>query len=142
MQRALHDPRGSDMPTIPWKNYSNVVPDKEYLAVLTYLSLKRYRTIPRFHGYTMQIRKQLEEAEGVMGYALKAHIWKRNFWTISVWEDEAHLRQFAFDGLHRSVMSVLRDDLAGFKNTRWSIRGSEVPPSWSDALDRHKQAAA
>ena len=46
-----------------------------------------------------------------MGYALKAHIWKRNFWTISVWEDEAHLRQFAFDGLHRSVISVLRDDL-------------------------------
>ena len=126
------------MPTTPWKNYSDAVSDKEYLAVLTYLSLKKYRTIPRFLGYTNRIQKQLDEAEGILGYTLRAHIWTRNFWTISVWEDEAHLRQFAFSGFHRGVMSVLRDDMAGFKNIRWSIQGSEVPPSWSDALSRCK----
>ena len=55
-----------------WNHLREPEPGREYLALLTYLPLKRYRTIPRFLGYARRVEAQLRETEGVIGYGLRA----------------------------------------------------------------------
>ena len=67
------------MPATPWKSFGTPAPGSEYLALLSYLRLKRYRTIPRFGGYTRRIETQLREARGLIGYSLRAKLLTRDF---------------------------------------------------------------
>ena len=122
------------MPPTPWKTFVQPAPDREYLALLTFLPVKRYRTIPRFIGYTRRIEAQLAETVGLVGYSLRAALLSRRFWTLSVWEDERALQQFVHHGFHRGVMTVLAPDMGNTNFVRHSIKGSEYPLSWKVAL--------
>ena len=55
------------MPSTSWKTSFQPDPDREYLALLTFLPLKHYRTIPRFVGYSRRIQAQLAETVGLVG---------------------------------------------------------------------------
>src|SRR5207253_593573 len=57
---------------MPWKKIAPVNPNAEYLALLTYLPLKKHRAIPRFLWSTFAIQKQLAGSAGILGYALRA----------------------------------------------------------------------
>lgn len=48
------------MPASPWITLSPPDPQREYLALLTHLPLRRYRSIPRFMLYTFRIMGQLK----------------------------------------------------------------------------------
>ncbi len=122
------------MPTTPWKTSFQPDPDREYLALLTVLPVKHYRTIPRFLGYTRRIEAQLAETVGLVGYSLRAEFLHRRFWTLSVWEDEGALQQFVHQGFHPGVMTVLVPDMGETNFVRHPIKGSEYPPSWKSAL--------
>ncbi len=122
------------MPSTRWKTSFQPDPDREYLALLTFLPLKHYRTIPRFVGYSRRIETQLAETVGLVGYSLRAELLRRHFWTLSVWEDEGALQQFLHQGYHRGVMTVLVPDMAETNFVRHPIKGSEYPPSWKSAL--------
>ncbi len=126
------------MATTRWKLLAEVEPDREYLALLSYLPLKRYRTIPRFIGYTGRIKAQLDESRGVVGYSVRAQILKCDFWTLSVWENESRLMEFVRHGFHSGVMIVLRQDMGATNFVRWMVRGADIPPAWDDALRRWK----
>ena len=121
-----------------WKLLADAEPEREYLALLSYLPVKRYRTIPRFLEYTGRIRAQLDESRGVVGYSVRAQILKRDFWTLSVWENESRLMEFVQHGFHSGVMIVLRQDMGATNFVRWKVRGADIPPSWGDALRRWK----
>ena len=122
------------MPSTSWKTSFQPDPDREYLALLTFLPLKHYRTIPRFVGYSRRIQAQLAETVGLVGYSLRAELLRRRFWTLSVWEDEGALQQFIHQGYHSEVMTVLVPDMAETNFVRHPIKGSEYPPSWKSAL--------
>ena len=96
------------MPATLWKAFGTPDPNSDYLALLSYLPLKRYRTIPRFVGYSRHIQTQLGEARGLNGYSLRTNLLKCDFWTLSVWEREAALMEFIHKGFHSGVMVVLR----------------------------------
>ncbi len=57
---------------MPWKKIAPINAKGEYLALLTYLPLKKQRTIPRFLWSTFAIQKQLASSAGILGYALRA----------------------------------------------------------------------
>ena len=122
------------MPPTPWKTFVQPDPDREYLALLTYLPLKHYRTIPRFVGYTRRIEAQLAETVGLVGYAVRAQLLRRDFWTLSVWEDEGALQQFIHEGFHSGVMTILIPDMRETNFVRHSIKGCDYPPSWESAM--------
>ncbi len=122
------------MRSSPWKTSIEPDPDREYLAVLTFLPLKHYRTFPRFVGYSRRIEDQLAETAGLIGYSLRAELLRRRFWTLSVWEDEGALQQFVHHGYHPGVMTVLVPDMGKTNFVRHRIKGSEYPPSWESAL--------
>ena len=129
------------MPTKPWVTLSRPDPDWEYLVLLSELPLKRFRDLGAFLLYTWRIQGQLRHTPGLLSYSLLARILKRQFWTLSVWEDEAALRQFATAHPHSYVMQALQGKMGQMRFVRWSMLGAEFPPSWQEAFGRQATAS-
>jgi hypothetical protein len=53
---------------------------------------------------------QLAHADGVIGYTLRAKPLARDYWTLSVWKDQAVLRQFMRASPHAQLMSSVAQD--------------------------------
>ena len=127
------------MPAKPWVTLRRPEPDREYLVLLSELPLKRFRDLGAFLLYTWRIQGQLRRTPRLLGYSLLAHILKRQFWTLSVWDNEAALRRFVVENPHGQVMTALREKMGQTHFVRWSMRGSEFPPRWREALARRGQ---
>ena len=124
------------MPAKPWVTYRQPEANREYLALLSELPLKRFRTLPVFLVYTWRIQAQLRRSPGLVGYSLFARLLRKKFWTLSVWESDAALREFVTRMPHSGVMTALQARMAETRFVRWNIRGSEYPPRWRDTLKR------
>jgi hypothetical protein len=124
---------------LPWKALAPVDRDREYLALLSYLPLRRYSKIPRFLQLTLQILRQLRGSPGAIGYSLRAKLLSRRFWTLSVWESERALMDFVAKVPHLEVMKTLAPHMGATKFTRWKVPGSALPPDWEDATRRELQ---
>ena len=124
------------MPTKPWLSVHEPEPDREYLALLSYLPLNRYRMIPQFLRYSSEVRAQLKESDGLVGYSLLAQLFRRRFWTLSVWRDEQALMDFVRKLPHRKVMGDLQGHMGKTEFARWKISSSSIPSSWKEALKR------
>jgi len=128
------------VPAKPWVTFRQPDPDREYLVLLSELPLQRLRDLGAFLLYTWRIQGQLRRTPGVLGYSLLARIFKRQFWTLSVWESEAALHQFVVDNPHGQVMTALQGKMGQTHFVRWSMRGAAFPPRWQDALARRHTA--
>lgn len=126
---------------MPWKTTTPIDAKGEYLALLTYLPLKKHRTIPRFLWSTFEIQRQLASCTGIVGYALRAKPLQKDFWTMSAWLDEKSLMDFTVRIPHSQVMKALAPHMGPTKFTRWKVAGSEVPLRWEIAMQRAKQEA-
>jgi heme-degrading monooxygenase HmoA len=123
------------VPATPWNSLQPPEPEREYVVVLTFLPV-RWSRLPRFIGYVRRIQKQLDRADGLIGYSLLARPLRSRYWTLSVWQDEAAVQRFVAQSPHRDAMAELPHDLSGFKTTRWTVVGAALPPRWEDALNR------
>jgi len=123
----------------PWKVLATTEKNREYIALLSYLPLNKYRAIPRFIRFSTQIQKQLRSTPGVIGYALRAQVLSRNFWTLSVWEDETALMDFVSRIPHGEVMKALAHDMGRTKITQWKVAGSALPLRWDEVVQRSHQ---
>ena len=119
-----------------WKSFRVADNDRECLALLSYLPLKKFWTIPKFLWRTSKIERQLSESRGLIGYSLHAEFLKKRFWTLSVWEDESSLRAFVSHLPHSRTMIDLAPHMAQTKFTRWKVKGSALPPDWDEAKGR------
>jgi len=120
----------------PWTSFRAVDKGREYIALLSYLPLKSYSKIPLFMRFTFQIQRQLKESPGAVGYSLRAKLLRREFWTLSVWDNTQALMAFVGKLPHGEVMKALTPHMSKTKFTQWKISGSAVPPSWDDAARR------
>jgi len=80
--------------------------------------------------------KQLAAAQGLIAYSLLARPITKNFWTLSVWENEAALKAFVHYPPHVRLMASLTSHMRKTKFVRWKVKGSELPLRWDDALRR------
>ncbi len=130
-------------PPTPWKGFGSPALDAEYLVLLTHLPVRRLTALPKFLNYVRLIRKQLEGApSGLVGYSLLAQPLRSDYWTLSAWESPAALGAFIRESPHRDAMEVLPQTLSRFRTWRWRSVGSDLPPSWDDALARPAQQTA
>ena len=120
----------------PWKFFSEVDQDRDYLALSTFLPLAKSSARRAFWRDTRRVEGQLAAAEGLVGYTLRVKLLKRQSWTLSVWDGEASLTAFRAASPHRDVMAPRDWRLGDFKSVRWRLRGADVPPTWGEALDR------
>jgi len=121
---------------MPWVKFAEATADKEYFALLSYLPLKKYRSVPKFITFTFQIQRQLRATPGVIGYSLRAKIFSRRFWTLSVWIDEPALMEFVMKIPHMEAMKALLPQMGKTKFTKWKVSGSALPLRWEDAMER------
>jgi hypothetical protein len=120
----------------PWKELAPVNSEREYFALLSYLPLRSYSKIPLFLQFTLQILRQLRETPGVIGHSMRAKVFRREFWTLSVWESERALMNFVTKMPHGEVMRALSAHTGATKFNNWKLLGSAIPPNWDDAM-RH-----
>lgn len=120
----------------PWKSMKPMEPDREYLVLASSIPPRdRSSTRALFRG-ARAVRKQLATTEGVIGFSLLARPLRKQYATLSVWEDEGALAAFAEQEPHRELMASLSPEMAPTTFVRWTTRGSDGPPSWGDALQR------
>jgi len=79
---------------------------------------------------TQAIRRQLEAAEGLVGYSLDADLIHRTFWTFSVWADEEHLDAFAASDPHRRIIARLQPLMGQTRFATSTMTGSDIPSDW------------
>jgi hypothetical protein len=124
---------------LPWKALAPADKSREYIALLSYLPLRAYRKVPLFFRFTLQINRQLRATPGAIGYAMRAKVFSRQFWTLSVWESDRALMDFVAKVPHGEVMKELAPHMGAASFTRWKLLGSGVPPRWDDAVRRSVQ---
>ena len=126
------------MPPSPWLKLAQVRQERDYVVLLSYLPLARFRKLPAFFRLVQAIREQLQHTQGVLGYSLLAHILKLEFWTLSAWEDRKALQAFVRANPHLGAMSALRGHMGATRFIEWQVKGAALPPAWADAMARFR----
>jgi len=121
---------------LPWTSRAEMQPGPEYVVMASHLPLKRITGTVRFFRAVSAIRKQLAGADGLLGYTLRAKPLARDYWTLSVWQDETALQAFMRTQPHAGVTRSLRPLMGPTKFITWTIRASDGPPSLTAALQR------
>ena len=124
------------MPDMPWSGHAEMESGVEYLVMASYLPLKRLASTPRLFRGVSAIRRQLASAEGLVGYTLRAKPLAGNYWTLSVWKDQAALQRFVSAPPHAEIMSSLRPIMGATKFVTWMTTGAEGRPEWPAAIER------
>jgi quinol monooxygenase YgiN len=124
------------MPPLPWRTFRSIDPDTTYVVTITRLPLRSHRRIPRIMLATLRIVRQLRRSEGLVGYALKAELVRKTFWTMSAWADDEALRAFVRSDAHVHAMAALSPHMDGAHIETFTLSGSELPLEWSTVADR------
>ncbi len=85
----------------PWKWSATLEPDREYLVLASSIPPRSRRSTWRLFRGARAVRKQLATTDGVVGFALLARPWRKQYATLSMWRDEGALavrRQRATSG--------------------------------------------
>ena len=122
------------MPALPWVQLHEADPDREYVVMASRLPLRAHWFVPGFLRDTMRIRRQLAQADGLVGYALNAQLARKTFWTFSVWRDRTSLDAFAREEPHRSIMGRLRPRMGESRFELFTLQGSEIPTTWDQMM--------
>jgi hypothetical protein len=120
----------------PWKMLVPAEKDREYLALLSYLPLNRYSKIPAFMRYSMEIMRQIAGSSGAIGYSMRAKLFSRRFWTLSVWENSTELMEFVAKVPHSESIRAMAPFMGQTKFTQWKVVGSALPLRWDEAIRR------
>jgi len=118
------------MPALPWLERQPIDPERLYVAMASRLPLRSYRFIPGFLRNTLQIRRQLAQTPGLVGYALNAGLVRKTFWTFSVWDDQASLDKFAASDPHKRIIGRLRPRMGQTRFEFFPVSGSDLPLTW------------
>jgi quinol monooxygenase YgiN len=130
------------MPPLPWRTKSQPDPGRSYLVMASRLPLRSRRTVPQFLRLTLSVVRQLERTEGLVGYTLLAQPMKKTFWTLSAWTDQTHLDAFVRAMPHLAIIRKLRPHMGQTRFTFWTVKGSALPITWDEAIDRLMSASA
>jgi len=120
----------------PWKNVAALERDREYLVLASSIPPKSIRSTWALFSGSWAVRRQLLDTDGVMGFSMLAQPLRKRYATLSVWRDEAALDAFAGTHPHDRLMADLAPAMGPTRFVRWTIAGTDGPPSWPTALAR------
>jgi len=123
------------MPDLPWTTRAEMEPGTTYLVMASYLPLNRITATVRFFRAVSAVRKQLANADGLVGYTLRANPLSRQYWTLSVWKDDGALGEFMRTSPHVHVMSSLRPFMGPTKFVTWTVSAADGRPGMTSALE-------
>jgi heme-degrading monooxygenase HmoA len=129
------------MPPLPWTaTGANAGPDSgEILVMASLLQLDSVRRVPGFLRAATAIRRQILRADGAIGVSLNTAL-PRTFYTLSAWRDRGALEAFVRSEPHIGSMRRYRRVMADARFVFWTITAHELPPTWTEAQHRLRQA--
>ena len=127
------------MPTLPWQSFNVADPERQYVMLLSYLPLRHGWQIPQFLLHTARIMGQLRRSKGLLGFSLRAELGAKRFWTLSAWQDGAALQAFVRAQPHSQTMRAMATRMGATRFIGWTVKGSELPASWEEALRRWRR---
>jgi len=125
---------GDIMAETKWTS-SEVDPKREYLAFTEIgerASLRSYFSILK---RARKVAQQLKTAKGVIAFVAQLSFLSKKIGMVAVFEDEKSLMEFAHVGQHAQCMKQFKAGTK-FQRAKWSISGSNVPPTFEDAMSR------
>lgn len=120
----------------PWTTMQVLEPDREYLAFASWIPARRYGATPRLFRGASAVRDQLATTPGVIGFSLLARPVRKQYATLSIWENDEALAAFSRSEPHGQLMAELAAEMSDTNFVRWTIRGAQGRPTWKEALDR------
>ena len=118
-----------------WRWYADPEQEAEYLALATFIQLRSVWSLPRFEWFTQRVHRQLARTPGLIGYSFRGRL-PKEYWTLSAWESNRHLLAYIRAMPHARVMTVFPSSMERFGSVRWKVKGSDLPPAWSEGLRR------
>jgi hypothetical protein len=126
------------MVTIAWTSLKEADPNTQYLV---FAGLGERKSAWTYLSYLMRARKveqQLRTTKGLLGYTARLTFAGREIVNVTVWDNEAALEEFAHHGQHVDCMANSKAGLKPTTYVRWSIAGSQLPPTIEEAYLRGK----
>ncbi len=93
---------------------------------ITQLHLQSWRYLPAFFQYALPSRQQAIAAPGNL-FTTTRQQGLLTFWTITIWESEAAMRQYMVSGAHRAAMPKLVQWCDRASTLHWHQEGAELP---------------
>jgi hypothetical protein len=135
-ERPIHPAdRFGAVPGLPRTTRAEMEPGTGYLVPASHLPLKRICFTVRFFWGVSAVRKQLSTADGLVGDTLRARPLARDYWTLSVWQDDRALREFMRTPPHVQLIASLKPSMGPTKFVTWKISPADGRPSMADALE-------
>lgn len=129
------------MPALPWMTTTpDVDPATEVTVMGSLLPLRSHRSIPRLLRWTVRIRRQLASSPGLVGYALDAHLVRKELWTVSAWTGRPELRRFDRADPHHAAVEDVRPAMAPTTFVTWTTTAGELPVAWDEVRRRVGEA--
>jgi len=128
------------MPTTRWTATGETTGEDAFV-IATEFHLSRMRDTPAFLRATREITSALDEAEGLIGYALQARILSRTYRTVSAWRSPEDARGYARSGAHGRIAAAARSGAQPKALVRWHAPAGELPPSWTEIDERLRGVA-
>ena len=116
---------------LPWKTGPDTGTADVYLLASS-LRMSTARGMLGFMRAASSVRKQLRDADGLVGYSLIAQPHRKTFWTLSAWRDQAALDVFVRAQPHHGIVDHYRPTVNG-RFASWSMERAELPNARSQA---------
>lgn len=129
------------MPTIPWIGAAQVSADPAF-AMVSRFRLRRRRDVVPFFISALRIHNQMRRSSGILGLSLVARPLRREFLTLSAWDDRESLMAAVLDEPHRRAMERFRAAMDDSTFDYWSLSASELPIPWPTAMARLERGQA
>lgn len=120
----------------PWKSFEPLDPDRDYYVFASSIPAREYSSTWKMFRGSRTVRRQLASTDGVVGFSLLARPLRKQYATLSVWIGEDALDNFTAASPHREMMTDLASAMGPTTFVRWTIRGVDGRPSWTEALTR------
>ncbi|GAA1308678.1 DUF3291 domain-containing protein [Pseudonocardia xinjiangensis] len=124
------------MPTVPWSTVREPAPNAEVVVMASRFRVRGFRHVLPFLIDSVRVHTQVLRSEGALGVSLVAHPLRREFRTLSAWENRAALDAMVRSEPHRSVMRRYRGAMADVGFTFWTVPAAALPPTWEEADER------
>ena len=98
-------------------------PGAELFYAATLLPLKSHRYIPAFMRLSLQIAKQVKQADGLIRFAIKTDMPRKTFYTFCVWASPEQMRDFVSQEPHRTAVARFWD---------WRAEGGGASAEWTE----------
>jgi len=111
----------------------NINADQYYIVAITYTHMHKRRSL--FWSHVEGVEKELINHEGLIVYSKRKRILGDESWSITIWPNEASLRQFSQSYRHQLAIEKAYKSLTAVLFVQPRLQGNALSPTWDNALN-------